>query len=689
VALAVLALLAGPVRAEDILQLQGAVTDTTGNLASGTADIEAAIEATLDDGVQVFVLFIETTGDQPADDYVRETARANSLGGDDALILVALEDRADQIWVADSLDEISDDELDEIVTGTLEPGLRDGDFPAAVIRTVEALGKAATQEPVTEPTTPAPEPTEPDGGGVVDEDGGPDFGPILALAVIAGGGYLVWRGWRQRGRPAGVAGTPSGAPPPDPAALARQANTLLIATDERIRDAAQETDFAEAQYGAAAVTSFRAAVAEARDALAAAFVVRQRLDDDTPEDEPTRIAMLQEIIDRTTGAQARLDAETERIRELRDLERDAPNTIVELPARIEAVEDRLDATEATMAELRTYAESVWAPVRGNLEEAHKGLAGARTAVTEGSEAAAADDRSQVAVATRTALEGITGAGQLLDAIDQLATSVGDAVRRIPEELAEAALDLSDATAAATGQAAQPVGEARRRAEAALEAAEAASVARPADPLSALRLATEAHRLSEEALVHARDAAVDAVRRHAAATSTIQTASAEVDRAAMFIASRRRGVGEVARTRLAEATRHLAIANELIATDVTTAQTEAQRALSLAQDAYRQAQDDFSDWDGGGPGWGQRRATGGNQTAEVLGSILGGVIGGVLSGGGRSGGGWNGSPWGGSGGGGFGRSSGGGWGGGGGFGSGGFGGGGLGGGGGGRSSGGRW
>ena len=684
---AVLLLLASPVRAEDILSLEGPVTDTTGALDGGEGDIAAAIDSALDgQGVQVFVLFVRTTDGRAAADYVAETADQNSLGGDDALILVALDDRTDQIWVADGVDEITDDELDDIVTGTLEPGLRDGDYPTAVIHTIEALGAAAVNVPSTRPpVTAAPGPSAGGGGNGSAGGDGIDFGLILAFIGIVVGGYLVWWAWRRRARNA-VA--PPGPAVPDPEALARQANALLIATDERIRDAAQETDFAEAQYGSDAASPFRQAVAEARDELAEAFVVRQRLDDAMPEDEPTTIAMLEDIIARSTRAQERLDAETERIRELRDLERDAPNTIVELPARIEAVENRLDTTEATMAGLRRYAEPVWAPVRGNLEEARKGLAGARTAVTVGSRAAANDDRSAVALATRTALEGMTGASQLLDAIDGLAASVEQSLRRIPDEIAEATRDLADASSAVGSQPAPEAIDARRRAEHALEAARTASAASSADPVAALRLATEAHRLADEALVQARDAAEAGVRLHAAATSTFQTASAEVARAAMFIASRRRGVGEVARTRLAEAHRHLNNAEGLLATDAATAQEEAQRALSLAQDAMGQAQDDFSDWDQGGPGWGQRRSAGGDQTAQVLGSILGGVIGGVISEAGRSGGGWGGSPWGGSGGGGgVGRSTGGGWGGGGGFGSGGFGGGG--GRGGGRSSGGRW
>lgn len=696
-ALATLALsiaLVSPALAEGILQLDSPITDPSGSLAGGEQEIGDAIDATLDaHDVQVFVLFVETTGDLTAAEYVAETARQNSLGGDDVLLLVAVDDRTDQIWVSDGLEAITDDELDEIITGTLEPGLRDGDFPAAVTATVTAIGEAAASPVPTVPTvTAAPSTPAPTGdGGSADGstgDGGIGLGTIVALALVGGGGYLVWRQLRRRGTAtsagASAASGPA-APPPDPAALAREANALLIATDERIRDAAQETDFAEAQYGADAVVSFRTAVEEARRDLAEAFTVRQRLDDATPEDEPTRIAMLQAIIDRTTAAQRRLDTETERIRQLRDLERDAPNTIVELPARIEAVEDRLDATAATLTELQQYAEPVWDPIRGNLEEARKGLAGARTAVIAGSAAVARDDLAEVAVATQMALEGMTGATVLLDAIDRIAASVADARRRVPEELDAAARDLADATSALAGRTVSAAVEARQSAATtALAAGRTAAAATPSDPVESLRLATEAHRLADEVLLAARDAAAEVDRLVAAADSTVRTAAAEVERAATFIAARRRGVGEVARTRLAESQRHLAGASAVLATDPARALEEGRRAHALAQEAYRLAQDDFSDWDQGGPGWGQRSGTpDGDQTSQILGQILGGVIGGVLAGGGRSGGGWGGSPWGGGGGGGFG--GGGGWGGGGGFGSGGFGGGG----GGGRSRGGRW
>ncbi|MGZ9277240.1 MAG: TPM domain-containing protein, partial [Candidatus Limnocylindrales bacterium] len=587
----------------------------------------------------------------------------------------------DYIWVSDSLDEITDDELDAILVDTLEPSLRDGDFAGGAIAAVEALGFAADSPAATTPPV-EPEPTvapTPDTG-----DGGIGLGTVIGVVLVAGGGFYLYRRWRRTKDAPNAA--PSGAPAelhgPE---LSRQANALLIATDERIRDAKQEVDFAEAQYGSDEVVDLRTAVATAQAELAAAFTVRQRLDDDQPEDDATRDVMLREIVERTTRAQATLDAETDRIRQLRDLERDAPTTLVELPARIEAVEDRLPAARAVLADLTRYAPTAWQPVRGHVEEVEKGLAGARTAVTVGSAAMARDERSEVAIATREALEGVTGSAGLIDAIDRLAATIAEAEARVPAELTEADRDLSNARTALSD--ADPgdtsLGGRVRDAEAALDAAHRASATRPADPVEALRLATEAHRLADALLVVARDAATARDRLEAAADSSIRTASVEVDRAATFIASRRRGVGETARTRLAEAVRHLEMAQGLTATDPTQAVEIGRRAQSLAQEAYRLASSDFSDWDGGGPGWGQRSPSG-DATAEVLGQILGGILGGVVRG---SGGGWGGSPWGGSGGGRSGGGLGGGWGGGGGFGSGGFGGGG--GGGGGRGRGGRW
>jgi hypothetical protein len=696
-ALAATILLPTTVAAEPVLQLDGTVTDTTGELADDTAAIEAVSRRVAEEhGVQAFVVFVATTDGAEMPDYAFETAAANSLGVNDALLVVAIEDRTDFIWVSDGLDQITDDELDEIIGGTLEPALADGEFGRAVNDTIEALGEAAdSAQPTDGPLVPGPATflpnPDPGAGEPGDAGGGIDLGTILGLGLIGGGAFLFFRWWR--GRQDGTAGAaPAGVAAPALAGpeLAQRANALLIATDERIRDAQQEVGFAEAQYGSEAVVPLQTAVGTAQGELREAFKIRQQLDDEVPEDAATRDAMLRAIVDRTTRAQDVLDDETDRIRQLRDLERDAPNTLVELPGRIEAVEDRLPAAASTFAGLQRYAATTWQPVAGHLEEAQKGLDGARDAVIVGSRSMSGDDRSEVALATREALEGVTGAATLLDAVERLAASVAEAETRVPAELAEGERDLTEARSAVErGVADTTIGGRVAEVENALAAARGASTASPGDPIEALRLATEAHRLADALLLDARGAAEARTRLVAAAESSIRTAASEIDRAATYIASRRPGVGETARTRLAEAQRLVGDATALAASDPAQALEVGRRAQALANEAYRIAQSDFNDFDQGGPGWGQRSGPSGDQTAQILGQILGGIIGGAV----RSGGGWGGSPWGSGGrsggGGGLGGLGGlgGGWGGGGGgFGSGGFGGGG---GGGGRGRGGRW
>ncbi len=80
--------------------------------------------------------------------------------------------------------------------------------------------------------------------------------------------------------------------------LNAEANSLLLATDDAVRDSAQELGFAEAQFGATEAATFGAAIEAAKDDLRAAFEIRQQLDDATPEDRPTRRRMLGDLISR-------------------------------------------------------------------------------------------------------------------------------------------------------------------------------------------------------------------------------------------------------------------------------------------------------------------------------------------------------------------------------------------------------
>jgi uncharacterized membrane protein YgcG len=229
VALAAWLSFAPPSLGADPTRLQSQVTDQVGALDGASAEIQAALDDLLDDGVQLFVLFVATTEDLSATEFAEETARLSSLGGDDALLLVALEDRSDAIWVSEGL-PLTDAELDEVIIDVLEPGLRTGDFPAAVIATAEALGAAAapaTPGP-TGPIVPGPIQTSPGGDPGTPGRSGIDLGLIAGLLLLVVGVALLL-GWLARRlgerREADERDRRTGR-------LAREANATLVATDD-------------------------------------------------------------------------------------------------------------------------------------------------------------------------------------------------------------------------------------------------------------------------------------------------------------------------------------------------------------------------------------------------------------------------------------------------------------------------
>jgi uncharacterized membrane protein YgcG len=612
---------AATVRGVEPPRLDGPVTDLIGILGANRDRVEDALDTVLRErGVQVFVLLVDTTDGLPIVPFAEQTAERNSLGVDDALIVVAFDDRLDSIWVSEGL-PITDAELDQAIGGTLEPGLRAGDIPGAIVATAQALGDAAGPD------------QEPGAGPGLGIDLGALVGIfLLGLGIVLVGLWLLGRvvAWRE-----------SGERTRRTAAVAREANAQLIAADDRIRSADQEIGFVEAQFGEDAAAPFRAAVEAAKGELRGAFAIRQRLDDNQPETPPEREAMLKEIMDASKRANAALDAQAERIEQLRGLERDAPTILATLPAQADAADGRLAGAERMIADLGRYAESAWGTVRGNVVEARKGLAGAREAIAKGNGALAAD-RSASARHIVTAQQGIAGATSLIEAVERLVTTLREAEASLPVEVNAAARDLADAQAALESEPdvdAAAYAPRFAHARTSLEAARTAASATPIDPLAASREVGAARRLAAELLAAVRHDAEQARRFEEAVRSSITAAEAEVDRAADFIATRRTGVGRRARTRLMEAERVMDEALARRDADPRAAMELAQRADKLAGEAYTLAAMDFARWNagrGGPPG-------AGSTEADVAGAILGGIIGGILGGGGR--GGWGGSSWG--------------------------------------------
>jgi len=627
VALAALALVGAPApaAAQDVPRLDAPVTDLAGVMSNeDRQQAEAAINKLLATGeAQLFALIVDTTGDLTAPEYSDEVATANGLGGNDALVVLAVEDRNYAVWAADAL-AVTDSELDSIGIA-METDLRAEDWGGAIAAATDTLGTVVGAAPAPQP--PAPQPA-PGGSGVL--------GTLLALALVTAGGILLWQWWRGRRGAQQVAEERDRRT----GRLARDANALLIETDELIRDNEQELGFVEAQFGAEAVEGFRKALETARAELQAAFRIRQQLDDGQPDTLPDREKMLTEIVERSNRAQALLEEQTARFQQLRDLERRAPEVLTEQEAKVGSVEERLAAGTETLRLMERESPGTARQLSGNVVEARKRLALASHAITEGRAALDRDDRSAAARAAQASQDTVAQAAALLDAIERGAEALRAATQALDAQLATARADVAAAREAAERNGDPPLAGLAAAALARLQDAEGLVAGPDRDLVAAYQLAKEAEAEADRVIAEVRAGEERRAKERASADAALRAAEISLARAADFVSARRAVVGREARTRLAEAERSLQAATALRETDPPQAATQAARAAQLANDAYRLASEDFAREERRGGSvviGGRPYGTGSGWGSDMTGAIIGSIIGSILSGGGRGGG----------------------------------------------------
>jgi hypothetical protein len=638
--LAVLTLLlvGSPAMADPPSRLDEQVDDRVGALRGSEEQVRAALDRLREeDGIQLFVVVVSSFDGQGGQDWAEQTAVLSQLGPRDVLLAVAVDDRAYGISV-DARFPVSDAAIDDIVAQNVEPRLAAGDTAGAVVAFADGLREGGAS-------------------------GGGQWTPLAwvvgGAAVVGGGTYLLSR--RRRRRAQADHGTgPAGPDPQQPADeyagtptadLSYRASAALIELDDAVRTSEQELAFAQSRFGDEAVAGFRRALEESRAEMVEAFGLRQRLDDDQPEDEGAQRVLLAEILRLCRSADERLDAQAEAFDRLRDLESTAPEVVAALGPRIAAAEARLPEETARLERLRgRYAAAALVPVVDNVGQAERLLAAARTEVEQAQAAVTADRRPEAAVSARAAEDALAQAAVLLDGVGRLESELDAAGARFADARAEVEQDLAEARALLAAGDPGGLAPVVARAEAGLAAAdrEQAGTDGFPDPLAALRRLDEIGAALDDGLDAAREAQARNARAAAMLDHALLAARSSVAAASDFVTTRRGAVGGEARTRLAEAQRHLDMAAGLAERDPAAALREAQRADELAQDALRVARDDVGRWSdpaGSAPG-----GSGVDLGSLILGGILfGGRGGGGGYGGpgGWGGGGWSGGPgWGG-------------------------------------------
>ncbi|MFF4317508.1 TPM domain-containing protein [Streptomyces sp. NPDC001568] len=629
-------------RAEDPVTLsrQGQVTDRVGAVGDRLPAVTAALDKLYADRrIQLFVTYVNDFSGRSAQSWADATAQKNGLGQNDVLLAVATGARQ-YAYSADTESGFTEQQLADVARTAIEPALKENDWAGAAIGAANGYGAVLGGLPV---PVPAITPGEADpGGGAGGESGAGDFVlPVVAVgAAGALGAYAYSRRKRGKGGGRGAATSHAGwdgqrAEVSLPELDAR-AKALLVGTDDAVRTSTEELGFASAQFGDEAVGTFTEAVAHAKDELTHAFRLRQQLDDAYPEDDATRRRMLDEIVARCTEANRRLDAESEAFDRLRDLEKNAPRAVETVEAHLGELTGRTTTAVATLTALAgRYADSASAPVASNPEQAKDRLLFATTHLGEARAALHEEENGRAAVHVRAAEGAVDQAATLVDAVERRAQELAEAAGKLPGALTETESDLADAAGLLTGTA-EGVSTADLRGRIGRAQAVLADVRREQeagryDPIDALRRVEEADAALDESLAGAREQESGRRRAVGLLDQALLSARSAIGAATDYITTSRGAVASQARTRLAEAQRHLERSVSLAATDPAGALTEAQQADSLARQAQQLAEQDVRAYQN--PYAGSR--AGGGRGGAVLGGI---ILGEILRGGGGFGGG---------------------------------------------------
>ncbi|MGP3688252.1 TPM domain-containing protein [Streptomyces sp. IBSNAI002] len=640
---------APPARAEDPVTLsqQGQITDRVGALGDRRAAVTAALDKLYADRrIQLFVTYVRDFSGRSAQSWADATAEKNGLGRDDVLLAVGTGAR--QYAYSAALDSgFTEQQLADVARTAIEPALKQNDWAGAAIGAADGYGAVLGGRPVPVPAI-TPGPADP-GGKSSGESGAGDYVlPVIAVgAAGALGAYAYSRRKRGTGADGGRGATtgpgwPEGAPDRLPLPeLDARAKSLLVGTDDSIRTSTEELGFASAQFGDEAVAPFKTAVEYAKDELTHAFRLRQQLDDAYPEDDATRRRMLDEIVARCTEANRRLDAETADFDRLRDLEKNAPQALATVETHFRALTGRTTTAVATLTALaQRYADSASAPVASNPEQAKDRLLFATTHLGEARAAVDGGDNGRAAVHVRAAEGAVDQAATLVDAVERRAQELAEAAGKLPGALTETETDLADAGGllggTAEGTSTADLRGRIGRAEAVLADVRREQTAGRYDPIDALRRVEEADAALDEALAGARERESGRQRAVALLDQAVLTARSAIGAATDYITTSRGAVGSQARTRLAEAQRHMERSVSLTGTDPAAALAEAQQADALARQAQQLAEQDVRAYQDPYAG---RRAGGGQGGAVLGGIILGEILrggGGGFGGGGRGG-----------------------------------------------------
>ena len=624
--------------ADDPVDLGGEhIYDSADVVSDSTDDIQAALDTLYDDTrVRLYVVYVDSfTNPSDREEWVVETADRNGLGDNNVLVAIAVDDSLYQLWQADNL-ALTDSELSDVAIDSLVPDLADGNWADAAINFAGGVDSALVNGVDTGGTgdngfDPNDEyGFEDDGFGDPTSSGFggldsivPVFIGLIFVGIIVTAVVTMARASSRRSTPSSFtgersptpapAGPPPGPPQPSQEELDASAGSLLVQLDDALATSEQELGFASAQFGDDATAAFTTALAGAKSKVAAAFALRQKLDDSVPDTAEQKRAWTTEIIELCVAAEQELNAQSADFDALRELEKNAPALATEIDRMIPTLRSGRSAIASkTQALAHRYSPAAIAPVAGNPDQVQKLIDLISGALSEARHALSAGKTGEAAVDVRTAQGAAAQASKMIEDVTALESALATAAAELGETVDETRQDVAEARATGAAELEPTIGAA----EAAIAYAESKGAG---DPVTSLARVEKQAGALNAALTGLRDRTAQVQRATALLPRAIQSAETQLSIGEQYLVSRRGGIGTEARTRLASARQRLDAAHALSASDPVAALAEAEQASNLAESGARLAQRDVDNF-GDGPGLG-----GGDNTGALVGGLLAGLL----------------------------------------------------------------
>ena len=567
--------LGAPAFATSPVTTSGIVTDPGGWLSdSDRSAIETAARTARTEGITIDVVVVPDFSGQKPDAWCKASATASSSKDSDILYAIAYNERSDVFCSKKA--PVSQTVLDNAqrqAEATLTSNPLTASDTAIGAQTFINSVVSGYQSPSSTGSSSSRSSSS--------RTSSPGSGSMLVMLIIVGGGViaLLVHNNSRRSRGAGTAQTPAQAanmPGMSVAETVTLANRQLLSADEQVRSAADELDFARAQFGIAATDEFARTLEAARAAVARGFERQKQMEDATGDAEKRSMAS---AIMRDLGENMNpLSAVQAAFEQRRSEQATLPSRITEASERL--VEQRGDLERAT-AELAAiagiYPAQMLTSLQDNPEQAHALLETAASAI-EAAKQAVDTDRALAESTLDTAHRALMMAKHQTDAIFSAKSDL-DAIRdRLGAAIGSISADLADVTSLR----AEPTVFDPLVADARAAIAEGqAALMNNGDPLAALEHLRTSEANIDAALAPLRSQRENAEKARANAQAQISLAETAFERAERYVQGRRGAIDLSVRSTLHDSEQSLKAARAAISSDPA-------KASALASDARAKA-----------------------------------------------------------------------------------------------------